>query len=182
MASILTHQYIAERWHVLEKGEAPAATTPGHWAIAGLARFVEDQGNQMGQIRIRLDDRDVPSLEASVVLAHKGELLELVGLLDQSLAGVGELSRVPIVTVELGTPPVAVAYSTRSIFDDQAAALVFFLLHDAGEDGRRLFRQVLLGHCRAETKATAWKELGFETSGALDEAFRAFLADLVDPK
>ncbi|MEM9380602.1 MAG: hypothetical protein AAGB93_11685 [Planctomycetota bacterium] len=175
VANLLTHQYLAERWRATREDQPPHAELPGYWAAAGLARYVEERAEGVASGRWSLASKDAPSIRAAAALAEAGELLELATFFHERRVDVEEMSRVPVVTVELGTPAVATIYSTRAIFDAQAGALVAFLLDERRGDGRRLYLQVLLDHCRNESGDAIWKELGFETSGALEGAFRDWL-------
>ncbi|MEM9380601.1 MAG: hypothetical protein AAGB93_11680 [Planctomycetota bacterium] len=173
----VTHQYIAERWRALGERSMRSPATRGFWLVEGFARFIEDQALEMGRRGNRLDDPTVQSVESASVLAQQGQLLPFEPFFEAQQAGFLQLPEEEVATVRLRTTLVTIAYSAKSLYYEQAGALVFFLYNRCGPDGPSRFREVLRDHYRSATLPGAWEKLGFETVEALEKAFLAFLAD-----
>ncbi|MEM1448361.1 MAG: hypothetical protein AAF957_13225 [Planctomycetota bacterium] len=177
VAHEVTHQYIAERWRALGKRAMRSPATRGFWLVEGFARFIEDQALEMGRRGNRLDDATVQSVEAASVLAKQDQLLPFESFFEAQQAAFLKLPEEEVARVRLRTTLVTLAYSAKSLYYEQAGALVFFLYNRRGPEGPERFREVLRDHYRSTTRAGAWEKLGFETVEALEKAFLGFLAD-----
>lgn len=175
VAHELTHQYIAERWRVLEDGEESTPKTRGFWVVEGFARFIEDQSVEMGRRGMRIDDHTVQSVEAAGVLLEKGKLIEMKLLIDINQIAFGALSKENNIPVETKSTLGGFLMSQTSVFYEQSGALVFFLMHRAGPEVRANFIKHLESYYQGKTKKAGWKALGYDTVESLEEAFFKFL-------
>jgi hypothetical protein len=64
------------------------------------------------------------------------------------------------------------------VFYEQAGALVFFLWNHRGAEGRAAFIEYLRQHYNGVLPSRSWRQLGFSTPKALDDAFGEWLATL----
>jgi hypothetical protein len=171
----LTHQYIAERWRALGERRIRSPLTRGFWLVEGFARFIEDQSLEMGRRGQRLDDATVQSVEAAAALAKQEKLIDFEPFFEAKQLWFLKLPEAEAARVRLRSTLVTVTYSAKSLYYEQAGALVFFLINRRGDEGRERFLAVLRDHYRGETKAGSWSKLGFESARVLEAAFLVFL-------
>lgn len=179
MARVLVRQYIAERWRDVADAGLPSPRMPGYWLESGFARFVADQRIDMGSGSWRIDDVAARSLEATRELAAQRKLIAFPTFLDLTRTGYDGLGDRARTTIELGETRLPVSLSEQAIFDEQAGALVFYLLNGAGGDLATRYTRMFRTHFRDGTDEGAWSELGFETAEELQASFEAYLDALV---
>jgi hypothetical protein len=179
MAHELTHHYVEMRWAPKHGGSSPnAAAVPGYWVVEGLARFVEDQVVDSETRGLTFADATVPSVDAAAQLARAGKLLPTDWFCDADHRAFFELSPEPAIDVRLARSLLSFRLSEAAAFYEQAGSLVFFLWNQRGAEGRDAFVEYLQAHYNGVLARKSWRKLGFESSAALDKAYRDWLATL----
>jgi hypothetical protein len=122
----------------------------------------------------------VISLDTAAHAHRAGLLPPLATLLDLSQEAFLELGDTPLGELRLRYTLGRFAPTQRSLFYDQSAALVFFLMNRAGEKGRAALIEALRTHYAGRTGPEGWKALGWESAEALEREFEAFLVTLLE--
>lgn len=173
----LTHQVLDRRWAPLsERDREKTANQPGFWLVEGIAQLVEDQAVEAGRGGSRLDDRGVPSVEVCAQLAHDDKLLPMKDFVAWSHLDFARMKEASLGTVRVAHQLGLRQLSRRSLFYEQAGALVFFLVNQSEADARAHFFEVLRRHYELSDVDDLATELGFQGADDLDQRFRAFLA------
>ncbi|MDA1266431.1 MAG: hypothetical protein O2816_15230, partial [Planctomycetota bacterium] len=175
----LTHQYIAERWI------GAADTVPrqeGYWIVEGFARFIDDQITELGRRGgPKLDDPTVPSVETMVALAEEQGWHPFEDLVDWTQT---DFIRLPnhelMASVRLRTTLGVRSLSPVGMFYDQGGALVFFLMHHRGAEGRAQLIEYMREYYEEGATQQGWEQLGFATAQELETAFLEFLTELAE--
>ncbi|MCE9637162.1 MAG: PQQ-binding-like beta-propeller repeat protein [Planctomycetes bacterium] len=172
----LTHHYVERRW---TGGDRSGGRSPGYWVVEGIAEFVEDQTVEMGRRGLRFDDTTVESLDSSAQLEAAGLLLRPVGrFLDLSYGEFVALGDTPEYEVKLRNTLVTYKLSKISIFYRESAALVFWLMHRRGPEGRAALLGAIRDYYAGKARPGGWAALGFKDAESFEREFRAFLKSL----
>ncbi len=178
LAHEITHHFLEQRWAGIPDGDLSDTAAPGYWCVEGVARFVEDQVVEMGRRGPLLDDRTVPSLDASSQAAAENWIFRPSELLDMSKRGFLGLGNRAGKPVQLRDTLVIHDLTPLSLYYEQAGATVFYLFHECGDAGRRNFFRYLSLYYRGDDPGPGWKALGFKSAEAFDRGFLAFLKSL----
>lgn len=173
----LVHHYVAARWMGATSRAALAPDEPGFWVVEGFAEFVGGQVLEMDRRGARFDDPQVLAVDATAELAAGRNLIPLAELIDLDQRGFWKLSDQPLADVQLRYTLKELELTQRTIFYQQSAALVFFLLNRAGAEHARQLIEYLRDWHAGRLTAQSWTALGYGEIQDLARPFAAFLEE-----
>ena len=176
LAHELAHHFIDLRWAANPRDLLLArGGEPGFWISEGLAEFVSGQVLEMDRLGERLDDAEVVSVDACAQIAGERLLIPIERLLELDQAGFWKLADKPLAGIQLQHSLRAQQLTERVVFYQESAALVFYLLNEAGAPHAARVPEYLRQWNRNELTAGTWKALGYATPEELASGFTAFL-------
>ena len=176
----LTHQFLSERWLKDAGAIWGDPRQPGYWVVEGFARFVEDQAASMRRGTLGMNRIRVGSLDVTAQLNEiAGGTFKLEHLLNLSRAGFARLRGEPYPEpIPLRHTSGVTQISQVGIFYDQSGALVYFLAHKKGDEGRRRLLEFMRNYYTNRSGAEGWRVLGYSSMDELEAEFRAFLKEV----
>ena len=174
----LVHHYVAACWTgTVGRALQRTSEEPGFWVVEGFAEFVGGQVLEMDRRGVRFDDAQVLAVDAAAELGGNRQLFPLAEFLDLDQRGFWKLSDQPLADVQLRYTLKELSLTQRTVFYQQAAALVFFLLNRAGAERA----QRVIGYLRAwhegRLRAGSCTELGYSEVQELARPFAEFLEE-----
>jgi len=180
VAHELTHHYLDVVWNRnAGVAEEERPKVPGFWVVEGMADFVEEQTMEHERVGGDFDDPTVPALDVCSVLHGRRELYKVGELLGMTQIDFARLHERDIEhEVKLRHSLQTRLVDATSLFYSQSAALVHYLMHKDGSEGRRRFIAYMRAHYQGATTKDGWRALGRDSAQALHVDFEGFLSSL----
>jgi hypothetical protein len=169
----LTHHYTDRRWMHERRGKDAGS----YWMVEGFAEFVGSQALEIGRMGDTLDDPTVRAMDMAAAAARAGKLLGFEYLLGLNSPRFHAELEGDAFSARLKHTFTDVYMDKRAVFYMQSTALSFFVINRC-KDGRNVYRNWLQQVYGGKTLVDPWKDAGFENAGAMDKAFREFLASI----
>jgi hypothetical protein len=174
----LSHHYIEARWAGAEKDALLARRgEPGFWIVEGLAEFVSGQVLELDRRGERFDDAEVLAVDATAQIEGERLLIPIARLVDLDQRAFWKLADAPLAGIQFQHTLGSTVVTERQIFYQESAALVFFLLNQAGQAHAAALPSYLRSWYRNGLQAESWQALGYSGPEELAAAFVAFLEE-----
>jgi len=172
----LAHHFLEARWAAAPREVLRARRQqPGFWVVEGLAEFVSGQVLEMDRRGERFDDAEVVAVDATAQLQGQRLLIPIARLLELDQLGFSKLGDTDLGAIQLRHTLGSTVLTERGVFYQESAALVFYLLNEAGKRHAAQLPAYLRNWYHNGLAAESWQALGYSTSEELAAGFVAFL-------